>query len=444
MKRSTLSSLCALLMATMALPGIAQDTKLPAMNAKQTRLLIDSISNALHRYYIYPDEARIMGDYLKSQFKKGAYARITNPFELGDQLRKDLQKVHRDPHMGVRYDPRFAIEQAGDTLLLKDRRNEETAFLKKRNFFFDQVQILEGNIGYLKFDGFTGRIADANPTLHSAMTFLRHTDAMIIDLRQNHGGDPEMVRQIESYFFKTRTHMMDIVDRPARTTHTLWADPADVDSLTFTGPVYILTSKGTFSGAEDFSYGMQSVKRATIVGDTTGGGAHPTDSYNIGQGFVANIPFARSLNPYTNTDWEGTGVRPDIAVPADQALEKAQEIYFVKQLAAATNQQERENFQWKINHLKAISNDQTISPETLQRYSGVYEGGLDFYVSNGRFYCKNAERNNELFQLKAVSSTLFLLDENVIVEFLKDASGNYSSLNMLWNGGGVSSKRKVE
>ena len=91
----------------MALPGIAQDTKLPAMNAKQTRLLIDSISNALHRYYIYPDEAAIMGDYLKSQFKKGAYARITNPFELGDQLRRDLQKVHRDPYIGVRNDPRL-------------------------------------------------------------------------------------------------------------------------------------------------------------------------------------------------------------------------------------------------------------------------------------------------------------------------------------------------
>ena len=134
--------------------------------------------------------------------------------------------------------------------------------------------------------------------------------------------------------------MNDLINRSAKDTTVYYADPAKADSLNLGMPVYILTSHKTFSAAEDFSYGMQQAKRARIVGEITGGGAHPQMPFSIGQGFVSAIPFARSYNPITKTDWEGTGVIPDVKVDAGKALLKAQELIFTGQLQAAKNEKE--------------------------------------------------------------------------------------------------------
>jgi hypothetical protein len=157
---------------------------------------------------------------------------------------------------------------------------------------------------------------------------------------------------------------------------------------------------------------------------------------------VANIPFARSLNPYTHTDWEGTGVRPDVAVPSSQALEKAQQVYLAQKLGEVVGEQDKRRVQWLLDKLRAENNREGVKPEILSKYTAVYDGGLDFYVDQGRFFCKNAERGNAVFELKAVSDTLFVLDENVIVEFLKGENGNYSALAMHWSDGDISTKKR--
>lgn len=415
------------------------------MGSKQIKILIDSIGSSLNRYYIFPDKALEMSNYVKSQFKKDAYGKITDPGQLSNQLEKDLQQAHRDPHLGFYYNPGFAAQAAERK---KNNHNpaekaQQLSFLKDHNFFFNRAEVLAGNIGYVSFTGFNGMVQESRPTLKAAFTFLSHTKALIIDLRQNNGGSPDMVRQIESYFFKERTHMMDIINRRDNSTHDFWADPIDADSLTLSMPVYILTSAQTFSAAEDFSYGMQSVGRAFTVGETTGGGAHPTGPFDVGQGFVANIPFAQSMNPYTKTNWEGTGVKPDIAVPASQALEKAIEAIFTRQLTTATNDEEKRKAQWSLYKLKAEANTRQVKEEIFAQYAGIYEGGLDFYAKGDHFYYKNAERGGTIFELKTVSDNLFVLDENVIVEFVKDTNGQYTSLNMLWIGGGLSTKPKI-
>jgi hypothetical protein len=253
-----------------------------------------------------------------------------------------------------------------------------------------------------------------------------------------------MVSQIESYFFPEKTHLNDIVYPSLGKTEEYWADPAKAEGTILKMPVYILTSRRTFSAAEDFTYGMQSIKRAIIVGDTTGGGAHPTRPFSIGQGFVASIPHARSLNPYTHTDWEGTGVRPDIPVAANKALEAAQMAILTERMNKATSELDKRSVQWQINNLLVNQKEEIKDAAFLSSYTGTYQGGLVFYVSQSALYCKNAERGNQVFKLSFVSGNRFVLDENVQVEFVKDNQGKFSSIKMWWRDGRISDKSKVE
>jgi hypothetical protein len=241
-----------------------------------TRVIIDSLGQALYRNYVFPDTALKMSAYLKNEFKKGACTGIKDPRELADRLWQDLQKAHHDGHLRLRYAPGMAKDLADTTGRDERRRTNDSLMLidmRKRNFLFTKADILPGNIGYVKFNGFVGFGKEARPTITGAFRFVANTKALIIDLRDNGGGSVETVAQVESYFFPAKTHMNDVINRD-KSKWELWTNPAEADSLLLQMPVYILTARRTFSGAEDFSYSMQSIHRAVIVGDTTGGGAH--------------------------------------------------------------------------------------------------------------------------------------------------------------------------
>jgi C-terminal processing protease CtpA/Prc len=151
-------------------------------------------------------------------------------------------------------------------------------------------------------------------------------DAIIFDLRDNGGGDPKMVAYISTYLFGERTHLNDLYNRKQDTTEEYWTLP-DLPGKRLTGkPAFVLTSKRTFSGGEEFTYNLKNLKRATIIGETTGGGAHPVSGHRIDDHFTIGVPFAKAVNPITKTNWEGTGVEPDVKVPAAEALDVAKKM----------------------------------------------------------------------------------------------------------------------
>jgi C-terminal processing protease CtpA/Prc len=162
------------------------------------------------------------------------------------------------------------------------------------------------------------------------MTFLSHVDAIIFDLRENGGGDPRMVAMISSYLFDKPTHLNDLYNRKEDFTTQYWTLPYVPGTTLADKPAFVLTSKSTFSGAEEFTYNLKNLKRATIVGETTGGGAHPVAGHRIDDHFMIGVPYARAVNPISRTNWEGTGVEPDVAVKAADALEKAEELAISK------------------------------------------------------------------------------------------------------------------
>jgi C-terminal processing protease CtpA/Prc len=202
--------------------------------------------------------------------------------------------------------------------------------MERMNCGFVKVEILPGNVGYLKFDMFADPDV-CGPTAVAAMNFLAHVDAIIFDLRENGGGDPEMIALLSTYLFSEPTHLNDLWERKDDTTHQHWTLPYVPGTRLDGKPVYVLTSSQTFSGAEEFSYNLKNLKRATIIGETTGGGAHPVAGHRIDDHFMIGVPFARAINPISKTNWEGTGVEPDIKVPATDALTTAQKLAAEKQ-----------------------------------------------------------------------------------------------------------------
>ncbi|MCK7518552.1 MAG: S41 family peptidase [Ignavibacteriales bacterium] len=214
--------------------------------------------------------------------------------------------------------------------------------------------------------------ADAGPTAVAAMNFLAHCDAVIVDLRQNGGGDPAQIQLISSYFFAEPVHLNDLYARATDTTENYWTLPYVPGAKAAGADLYILTSARTFSGAEEFTYNMKNLKRATVIGETTGGGAHPTTTEIVQRDFLLRVPFARAINPVSKTNWEGTGVAPDIAVPAAEAFDKAYALAVEKLAAKATDPQAKGEFEWILAGEKAKGDPARVDEKILKAYAGVY------------------------------------------------------------------------
>jgi hypothetical protein len=346
-------------------PDVAADA---AMRAE----IIDSICAALDRTYVFPEVAEEMGAFVRQQMSDGAYDDLNTVREFTGALTRDLQSISHDLHLRVGYIPAAAMAELTadvDDDEADARRREEAA---RDNFRFRRVEILTGNVGYLRFDAFLNA-AYSGPTAVAAMNFLAHTDALIVDLRYNGGGSPSLIQLITTYFFDEPVHLNSFYIRESDSTQQFWTlTHVQGERLTDT-ELYVLTSNRTFSGAEEFSYNLQNLERATIVGDTTGGGAHPVtrvvfEELNTGLG----VPFGRAVNPITGTNWEGVGVIPDVAVPSDQALDKAHLMALEKIREGQTDPRQAFATGWAITSLESKLNPVTVSPDVLASYAGSY------------------------------------------------------------------------
>jgi hypothetical protein len=410
--------------------------------------VIDSMGTALVNYYVYPKQAINARQQLVSNFKTGLYSKITTPAELSSRLVSDIYKLIPDRHISIRYMP-VSPHQAETVTTETERRADSLTQIqteRERNFKFTEVKILPGNIGYLKFDAFSNNVEAAKPTIAAALIFLSNTSALIIDLRHNGGGNVDMVSQLESYFFKQKTHMNDVVDRTSTDTIRFYADPVKADGLNLSMPIYILNSKRTFSGAEDFSYSMQGSKRAIIIGDTTGGGAHLTRPFSVGNGFTVNIPFARSLSPYTQTDWEGTGVYPDVPTPAANALEKALQVAYKKQMSNTAGTRQYGAIKWQLDKLYTRYHSMPVDSKLLAQYAGNYSAGsIQLFTKEGKLFCRWKTRNNYESELIPITNSVFTWwdDTDFEIEFIKDDSGAYGGFRIFGPDGDLARIKKI-
>jgi hypothetical protein len=289
------------------------------VDAAERDRVIEGAAKVLEELYVFPELGKKMAAALRRAEKRGAYRAISDGQILAWRLSDDLWVLGHDEHLGVRFSPQVLPPETPGQHGGADP--EARKGIISNNCGFEKAEHLAPNIGYLKFDEFDDPGICA-PAAAAAMNFVADSDALIIDLRDNHGGGA-MVQFIASYLFAEPTHLNDIYWRPDNAIQQAWTLPY-VPGRKFIGkPVFILTSKRTFSAAEDFCYALKNLKRATLIGETTGGGAHPGGPRRLDDHFSIRVPTGRSISPITHTDWEGTGVEPDIKVPAADALTEA-------------------------------------------------------------------------------------------------------------------------
>ena len=296
------------------------------IDAAERKKVIDEISAELRKAYVEPTVAQQMIDSMEAHEKTGDYDSITDGDVFAAKLLEDIEAVSHDKHLRVDFSP-FKMPPMHEPSPEDEKQFHEQ--MAHDNCAFSKVEILPNNIGYVKFDGFMDA-SFCGPTVEAAMGFVAHTDAVIFDIRQNGGGQPLMVALIASYLFDKPTHLIDIYNREEDKTTQDWTASYLPGPRLAKQPVYVLTSKQTFSGAEEFAFDLQTQKRATIVGETTGGGAHPVSGHIVADYFMVGVPFAKSLDPVTKKNWEGTGVEPDVKVAADDALTTAEKLALEK------------------------------------------------------------------------------------------------------------------
>jgi hypothetical protein len=362
-----------------------------AVDKAEKKAVIDALCENLEHEYIFPDITEKYVRMLKDNFRSGKYDSIEQPQEFALSITNDLMSVHRDRHLSVRFNPDWVKNERS-----RKELDEKAIMLQRRrdrasNYGFQEIKILPGNIGYFRFSEFSYN-TDAYDAAVGAMSFLSNADALILDLRTNGGGSPEMVQFLCSYFLDNpRKHLNSFSYKEKEKLTQYWTYTYLPGRRLDKVDLYLLTSRGTFSAAEEFTYNLKNMKRAVVIGETTGGGAHDNKFVILTDNFMMSLPFARAINPITKTNWEEVGVEPDVKVSQDKALETAQ-VMASKKLADKEKDPEfKADYQWESEAYQASLNPVTIDEAILRSYAGTYgprtitlEGGSLFYQREGR------------------------------------------------------------
>jgi hypothetical protein len=319
------------------------------------REIVTTAMSLLRANYVFPEVAEQAATAVEAHLAAGEYDNL-DEVTLTELVTRHLQEITGDKHLRLRLGggppPGRGPEPGGpgpggpgpggpgpggpgrgagprpgpdDT----EPRNHEARRLAMRqrgrldNFGIRRVERLDGNVGYLDVRR-VAMAANAGPAITAAMELVAGTYALILDLRRNGGGAPDGVLLWCSYLLKEEpTHLNDIFHADTGETRQFWTLPYVPGPRYVDRPVYVLISSHTFSGGEEFCYNLQALGRGELIGETTGGGAHPTRGFPISHAVGIGIPFARSINPVTGTNWQGTGVVPDVAVPEAEAYDVA-------------------------------------------------------------------------------------------------------------------------
>lgn len=301
-------------------------TPLGALDKAARVAIVQEAAKALKDGYVFPDVGERAAKAIETALDMGNYTALSEPQAFAERLTADLQAIAHDKHLRV-FAP--AGPGLGPSVAGSPAPRDEGGIVR--------ADRLAGDIGYIDIIGFP-RVALFRPPLDRAMAALAKTKALIIDARHHGGGTPDAEAYLVGYFLPKGAAPVT-VDRMIfrnKGTDTLRTEDFQSSPTLFSydgKPVYILTSNHTFSGGEALAYNMRALHLCRIVGETTGGGANPGGTVPIGSGFAMFLPQGRSNNPITGTNWEGVGVKPDIASPAADALKVALEHLGQKPLA---------------------------------------------------------------------------------------------------------------
>lgn len=389
------------------------------IDTAEKKEVIDALCTNLEREYIFPEITQKYVRMLRDNLRSGKYDGIVQPGEFAVSVTEDLMAVHRDEHLHVWFNPAWVKEERNRKELDEQAIERQERRSRTSNYGFMEAKIFPGNIGYLRLDSFSYDTG-AQDAAVGAMSFLSNADAIIIDLRRNGGGSPEMVQFLCSYFLDNpRKHLNSFSYKDPEKLTQYWTYTYLPGKRLDKADLYLLTSANTFSAAEEFAYNLKNMKRAAVIGEATGGGAHDNRFVILSDRFEMSLPFARAINPVTKTNWEGAGVEPDVKVPQDKALGTAQAMASKRLAEGEKDPEFKSYYQWQHDAYNAAINPLALTKETLLTYVGTYgprtitlEGDSLFYQREGRAKSRMIPIADGCFALEG--------NDNIRLRFLKE------------------------
>ncbi|BCW88308.1 hypothetical protein sos41_14470 [Alphaproteobacteria bacterium SO-S41] len=387
-----------------------------ALAAPAPRGGVGDVAAAIEAHYFDPAKAKSIADDLRSAAANGAFDALTDPRDLAQTLTTKLKPL----------DAHFNVEWQGDTPAPESvpgsppgpRRSYDDE-LRRTNYGFRKTEILTGNIGLIEMSGFAGFNAKGDPArlaVDAALQSVAHADAIIIDLRQNGGGSPAMVGYLASAFVAPGADIYNVFHGREGTRSEAPSEPYAAPRTDV--PVFILISGRTGSAGEAFPYTFQAAKRATIVGEASAGAANPGGTVVTPSGFAVFVSDGSPINPVTGGNWEGTGVIPDVAVPAASALDKGYELALEAALARGLPETETMDVRWTLEAIRAPKLDFTAAD-----YAGTYD---DVTITAGDGTLISTRGKRPPTTLKPLAADLFFVADHPErrVHFERDAAGN--------------------
>lgn len=424
---------------TLVASGIAQaeeaDTPAPIgvapLNHAVRAEIVDSVLTKVRDEYILPDVAIEMDEHVRARLAEGAYDDITSLSTFAEQLTTDLHHINPDRHLWIsKMRPEDFYPSAGDTLTDADRAERA-----RQNYGFRKVERMKGNVGYLELQMFDDATYGSDAAA-AAMGFLARCDAVIIDIRNNGGGEESMVQLLCSYFMKEPTLLRDVRHRNQDSWQS-WSFPTVPGEKLCGADVYLLVGYNTGSAAEAFSSAMKHLGGATLVGEKTRGAAYMCDFYDFPSlGVRAKVSTGMPIEPTTGSNWERVGVEPDIEVPVDEALKKAHQLALSKLAGGELTVGAQYEIDWVLAGYQAEQEPVSLDTAILRRYVGVY-GETTISLTEGRLSYRLGDGPES--RLVAMAETLLAFEGSDYkrLRFLVDEDGKALGLDILYDDGYV-------
>ncbi len=421
----------AALVVALVLPGVVAASGDVEVDAQRRSAIIDAVSAKLEELYVYPEVADQMQERIRSQRIKGGYDDLQTLSSFLDAINSDLLSVFADGHLEVEALRRGEHGEQSEEEWWRARSEAS----RNDNFGFHRVERLPGNVGYLDLRSFDYPHL-AGETAAAAMQLLAYTDAVIIDLRQNPGGRGELSQMLLSYFFDDhRVHYATEQDGVRGIIKQWWTIPWVPGQRRPEVPLYLVTSRGTGSAAEEFAFVLSNLERATLVGEVTAGAAHTTHSHPLPElGIVIQMPDGRSYDPKTGQDWERTGVKPDLEVPAGLALEAAHSLAVETLLEGETRPERRFRLEWVIRELEARRHPIALDAEAAREYTGEF-GLRQISLVDGELYYQR--RHRARYRLQPLGEDWFRIEglDYFRIRFEREESGRVKTLVGVYDDG---------
>lgn len=387
------------------------------VTAEEKRQALAEMARLMRTRYAVAETGEQAAATLERNAAAGSYDGVGDAAAFGEAVTRDLRSVTHDKHLKFGFSPREPAPAPARATDAEAEQALQAAEMRQGNFGLPRAEVLAGNVGLLEVRRFQPPEA-AGDTIAAAVAFLAHCDAAIIDLRNCRGGSAWVMPIFTAYFLPRPTSLYTMVFRASGSTERFWSAPWVPGEKLANVPLYILTSRYTFSGAEGLAYRFQVLKRAVIVGETTGGGANAGGVVDAGPLFRVWLPMGRPVDADTGTNWEGAGVVPDVPSAARDALAVAHEAALERLRAEAASDHDRARLDAALERARAALHPFAPSAPDLERLAGRF-GACRVWVEGGQL---RVQRENEPpFLLTQLSASVFVSDTAwpVRVEFVR-------------------------